>query len=61
MVYGATKTWEPAAGTQPGVQPASAGLGGQQGQGQQMVPADAVGTILDLALKHGPDVLKGIL
>ncbi|MET8863495.1 hypothetical protein ABZW11_11110 [Nonomuraea sp. NPDC004580] len=26
-----------------------------------MIPADAVGTILNLALKHGPDLIKGIL
>ncbi|HEX4813075.1 MAG TPA: hypothetical protein VFV66_10035 [Nonomuraea sp.] len=52
MAYGATSAW----------QPASAGLGGQQGQqGQQMVPADAVGAILDIALKHGPGVLKTFL
>ncbi|MEV4060170.1 hypothetical protein [Nonomuraea dietziae] len=30
------------------------------GQGQQMIPADAVGTILDVVFKYGPDVLDSI-
>ncbi|RVX41561.1 hypothetical protein EDD27_4112 [Nonomuraea polychroma] len=47
---------------QQGMQPASAGLGGALGQqGQQMVPADVVNTIVDLARQHGPVLLKGIL
>ncbi|MET8863494.1 hypothetical protein ABZW11_11105 [Nonomuraea sp. NPDC004580] len=46
---------------QQGYQPFTTGQGQGQGQGQQMIPADAVGTILDLALKHGPDLIKGIL
>ncbi|HEX4813074.1 MAG TPA: hypothetical protein VFV66_10030, partial [Nonomuraea sp.] len=41
-----------------GMRPASAGLGGQQGQqGQQMIPADAVGSLAELFKKYHPAVI----
>ncbi|GII03082.1 hypothetical protein Pta02_50900 [Planobispora takensis] len=42
--------------------PMSTGTSAQQGQGQgQMIPADLFGTLLDIGIHHGPELMKGIL